>query len=76
MFANGSIAHLEERIVRNDEVASSSLVGSTRLNKSVVVQSHLFKIGQNDLSKQVLARGLLLCVSNSKPPRANEASHN
>ena len=50
MFANGSIAHLEERIVRNDEVASSSLVGSTRLNKSVVVQSHLFKIGQNDLS--------------------------
>ena len=52
MFANGSIAHLEERIVRNDEVASSSLVGSTRLNTTVVVQSHLFKIGQNDLSKQ------------------------
>ena len=35
----------------------------------VVVQSRLFKIGQNDLSKQVLIRGLLFCVSNSQPPR-------
>lgn len=50
MFANGSIAHLEERIVRNDEVASSSLVGSTRLNKIVVGQTHLFGFAQNDLS--------------------------
>ena len=63
IFRHGSIAQLGERLVRNEEVAGPNPVGSTIMNSIVVVQSHLFKIGQNDLSKQVLARGLLFYVS-------------
>ena len=37
-----------ERFVRNEEVASSILVRSTSCRTIVVVQSHLFKVGQND----------------------------
>ena len=50
MLFIGSVAHLGERIVRNDEAASSILVGSTNKINIVVGQTRLFGFAQNDLS--------------------------
>ncbi len=39
-MAFGAVAHLGERIVRNDEVASSILVSSTKRSDFVVERQH------------------------------------
>ena len=56
IFCAGSVAHLGERIVRNDEVASSSLVRSTilkRLNQCIakvlfLTKNHGFYVSVKD----------------------------
>ena len=63
--AHGSVAHLGERLVRNEEVAGSIPVGSTIFLLFVVVQSHLSEVGQNDVSIDSRPKGRFSCVSNS-----------
>ena len=48
----GAVAHLGERVVRNDEVASSILVSSTILREITIIYWTLFtKLSINDINQ-------------------------